>query len=101
MTLHPFAGKPAPKVFQIENPDSNITRASLASETAVSGSVFGTSSHRGSSLRGSFNETHVLAITHKQSAITEETGALPTETPIFVGDGIKLYTGEERISSRM
>jgi phosphoglucomutase len=65
MTLSPLAGKPAPKEMLVDlarlereyyarvpDPDDPAQRVS-----------FGTSGHRGSSLRGSFTEAHILAIT--------------------------------------
>jgi phosphoglucomutase len=43
---------------------------------------FGTSGHRGSSLKGTFNEAHILAITE---AICRYRGAHGTDGPLFVG----------------
>ena len=44
--------------------------------------VFGTSGHRGSSLSGSFNETHILATTQ---AIVDYRRAQGIEGPLFLG----------------
>lgn len=44
--------------------------------------VFGTSGHRGSSLEGSFNEHHILAVTQ---AVVEHRAAQGITGPIFVG----------------
>ncbi len=44
--------------------------------------VFGTSGHRGSSLRGSFNEAHIVAIS---AAIAEYRAAQGIEGPLFIG----------------
>ncbi len=44
--------------------------------------VFGTSGHRGSSLDGGFNESHILAITQ---AVVEQRAAQGVTGPIFVG----------------
>jgi phosphoglucomutase len=44
--------------------------------------AFGTSGHRGSSLRGSFNEFHVLAITQ---AICDYRSAQHTDGPLYLG----------------
>ena len=44
--------------------------------------VFGTSGHRGSSLDGAFNETHILAVTQ---AIVEYRAAQGVTGPLFVG----------------
>jgi phosphoglucomutase len=65
MTISPLAGKPAPREMLVDparleceyferQPDLDDP------EQRVS---FGTSGHRGSSLRGSFTEAHILAIT--------------------------------------
>jgi len=44
--------------------------------------VFGTSGHRGSSLKDSFNEHHILAITR---AICEQRRAAGVDGPLFIG----------------
>ncbi|MFT4233073.1 MAG: phosphoglucomutase (alpha-D-glucose-1,6-bisphosphate-dependent) [Leucobacter sp.] len=44
--------------------------------------VFGTSGHRGSSLKGSFNEAHIIAIS---AAIAEYRAAQGIEGPLFIG----------------
>ncbi len=44
--------------------------------------AFGTSGHRGSSLRESFNESHILAVTQ---AICEYRAAAGTDGPLFLG----------------
>jgi len=65
MTISPLAGKPAPKEMLIDparlereyferKPDLDDPRQLVS---------FGTSGHRGSPLRGSFTEAHILAIT--------------------------------------
>jgi phosphoglucomutase len=65
MSINPAAGKPAqpsmlvdvPKLisaYYTESPDPEIREQRVA---------FGTSGHRGSSLLGSFNEAHILAVT--------------------------------------
>jgi phosphoglucomutase len=84
MTISPLAGKPAPKEMLVElgrlereyygrRPDLDDP------EQLVS---FGTSGHRGSSLRGSFTEAHILAITQ---AICEFRRAQGTDGPLFMG----------------
>jgi transaldolase/glucose-6-phosphate isomerase len=57
--------------------------------TAVAGSIMGINP---------FNQPDVEAskvATRKLTAAYEKTGALPTETPIFIADGIKLFTDEK------
>ena len=84
MTLHPMAGHPA-------KPDMLIDLAKLEHEyyarrpdlddprQLVS---FGTSGHRGTSLDGSFNEEHILAITQ---AICDYRRINQIEGPLFMG----------------
>jgi phosphoglucomutase len=82
--ISPLAGKPAPKellvdVFQLEReyygrkPDLDDPNQLVA---------FGTSGHRGSSLRGAFNEAHILAITQ---AICDYRAAKGTNGPLYMG----------------
>ena len=63
--VHPLAGKPAPKSILLDVP--KLVTAYYAEHPDPSAAaqrvVFGTSGHRGSSLRASFNEAHILAIT--------------------------------------
>ncbi|MCF8601910.1 phosphoglucomutase (alpha-D-glucose-1,6-bisphosphate-dependent) [Gordonia sp. HY442] len=81
---HPRAGTPARDsdlidVAAVENayyeriPDSDDPAQQV---------VFGTSGHRGSSLAGSFNEAHVLAMTQ---AIVEHRERAGIEGPVFIG----------------
>ncbi|MCS6264618.1 MAG: alpha-D-glucose phosphate-specific phosphoglucomutase [Nitrospira sp.] len=84
MALHPRAGQPA-------QPEQLVNLEKL--EQAYYGNVpdasdpqqrvsFGTSGHRGSSLRCTFNETHILAITQ---AICEYRTQAGTTGPLFIG----------------
>lgn len=65
MALHPLAGKPAPPDVLID-PDRLLReyfdRAPDPSDPAQR-VKFGTSGHRGTALKGSFNEAHIAAIT--------------------------------------
>ncbi|GEJ58214.1 phosphoglucomutase (alpha-D-glucose-1,6-bisphosphate-dependent) [Anaeromyxobacter diazotrophicus] len=81
---HPLAGKPAPPsllvnvarllaAYQDERPDPARPEERVA---------FGTSGHRGSSLRRSFNEAHVLAVVQ---AICEHRAAQGVSGPLFLG----------------
>jgi phosphoglucomutase len=64
MSLHPLAGKPAPKELLADI--GKLRDAYFSHKPDVSDKTqrvaFGTSGHRGSSLRSTFNEDHVLAI---------------------------------------
>jgi phosphoglucomutase len=84
MPLHPLAGKPAPHDLL-----NNIPRLMAAyyiyspdSEDVTQRVAFGTSGHRGTSLNGSFNEDHILAITQ---AICECRQAQGYSGPLFLG----------------
>ncbi|MCO6449857.1 MAG: alpha-D-glucose phosphate-specific phosphoglucomutase [Caldilineales bacterium] len=84
MPLHPLAGKPAPAQLP-----PNIPRLISAYYTVHPDPVepsqqvaFGTSGHRGTSLKGGFNEDHILAISQ---AICEYRRAQGTTGPLFLG----------------
>jgi phosphoglucomutase len=84
MPVHELAGKPAPAQLLINVPrlvSEYYTRspdAGCASERVA----FGTSGHRGSAARGSFNEAHVAAITQ---AVCEHRAARGIDGPLFLG----------------
>ena len=63
--IHPLAGTPAPESVLVDVPKLVTAYYSDHPDPADPSHrvVFGTSGHRGSSLRSSFNEAHVLAIT--------------------------------------
>jgi len=65
MAISPLAGKPAPRDILVDL--SRLEREYYAHtpdpDNAAERVSFGTSGHRGSSLRGSFTEAHILAIT--------------------------------------
>jgi phosphoglucomutase len=84
MNISPFAGKPAepgmlaniPKLisaYYTEIPDPSVAAQKVS---------FGTSGHRGSSLSGSFNERHILAITQAICLYRKQQG---TDGPLFMG----------------
>jgi len=84
MATHSHAGQPAPasilvdvgkllSAYSTEKPDPSVR------EQRVS---FGTSGHRGSSFKRSFNENHLLAITQ---AICEYRAAQHTTGPLYLG----------------
>jgi phosphoglucomutase len=84
MKLHEFAGKPAPRsIFE------NIPRLIAAYYTykpdvsqETHRIAFGTSGHRGSSLKNNFNEPHIVAVTQ---AICEYRKAHNIKGPLFLG----------------
>ncbi len=84
MTIHELAGKPAPKSLLVNIP--RLVTAYYAYQPDVSNAneqvAFGTSGHRGSSLKNSFNENHILAISQ---AICEYRASRKITGPLFIG----------------
>jgi phosphoglucomutase len=84
MTIHPLAGKPVPKDLLVDT--DNLRREYYAHKPDFADRgqrvSFGTSGHRGSSLRSSFNETHVLAITQ---AICDYRRRQGISGPLYLG----------------
>src|SRR5215510_8838119 len=84
MAISPFAGKPATKdmlvdLARLERDYYERTPDVEYSNQTVS---FGTSGHRGSSLRSSFNEAHIMAITQ---AICDYRRGQGVDGPLFMG----------------
>jgi phosphoglucomutase len=84
MPVHELAGKPAPpeilvnvprlvSAYYTERPDVSVAEQRVA---------FGTSGHRGSAFRNSFNDGHVAAITQ---AVCEYRKAQGIDGPLFLG----------------
>ncbi len=65
MTISPLAGQPAPPGILVDVPRLNAAYYTEVPDPAVPAQrvAFGTSGHRGSSFKRTFNEGHVLAIT--------------------------------------
>ena len=81
---HPLAGKPAPRemlvdVARLRDLYFEAKRDPSDPQQRVS---FGTSGHRGSSLRSSFNEAHILAIVQ---ATCEYRASKGIDGPLFLG----------------
>jgi phosphoglucomutase len=92
---HPLAGKPAPASLLVDV-DRLIASYYTAPDPGQAEQLvsFGTSGHRGSSLTGSFNEAHIVAITQ---AICEYRRKNGISGPLFVGkDSHALSTPAER-----
>jgi phosphoglucomutase len=84
MSLHPLAGKPAPYELLVNVPrliSAYYTGEPDPTDTAQR-VAFGTSGHRGSSFRDSFNEGHIVAISQ---AICEFRRAQGFTGPLFIG----------------
>jgi phosphoglucomutase len=84
MALSPLAGKPAPKEMLVDL--GRLERGYAAGRPDPTDPAqrvsFGTSGHRGSSLRGSFTEAHIFAITQ---AICDFRRAQGVTGPLFMG----------------
>ncbi|HUM02412.1 MAG TPA: phosphoglucomutase, alpha-D-glucose phosphate-specific, partial [Thermoanaerobaculia bacterium] len=84
MSVSPLAGKPAPKELLVDlarlERDYYVRRPDVADPNQMVS--FGTSGHRGSSLRGSFNEAHILATTQ---AICDHRRMKGTDGPLYLG----------------
>ncbi len=84
MSVHELAGKPAPRSILANIPrllSAYYTHKPDASDPSQR-VAFGTSGHRGSSLRNSFNEGHILAISQ---AVCEHRKAKKISGPLFLG----------------
>ncbi len=81
---HPRAGQPAEAADLVNVPRLLAAYYTERPDPAVRGQrvAFGTSGHRGSSLRDSFNEAHILATTQ---AICEYRSAHDATGPLFLG----------------
>jgi phosphoglucomutase len=84
MSVDPRAGQPAQAEDLVDVPRLLVAFHSDTPDPAVPAErvAFGTSGHRGSSLRRSFNEAHVLAITQ---AICEYRKLQGVDGPLFLG----------------
>ncbi|MFP4428657.1 MAG: phosphoglucomutase, alpha-D-glucose phosphate-specific, partial [Desulfovermiculus sp.] len=65
MAEHPLAGKSAPESLLVNVPQLVTAYFHFQPDPEVPAEqvAFGTSGHRGSSFRNSFNQNHILAIT--------------------------------------
>jgi len=92
MTISPLAGKPAPKEMLIDpaglERDYFERRPDLDDPSQLVS--FGTSGHRGSPLRGSFTEAHILAITQ---AICDYRRTQGTDGPLYMGKDTHAVSG--------
>jgi phosphoglucomutase len=82
--ISPLAGHPAPKKLLVDL--SRLERAYYERQPDVADTnqlvSFGTSGHRGSSLQGTFTETHILAITQ---AICDYRRQQRVDGPLYMG----------------
>jgi phosphoglucomutase len=82
--ISPLAGKPAPTSILVDVPKLLAAYADTRPDPSVPSQrvAFGTSGHRGSSLNGSFNEWHILAISQ---AICEYRKSKGIDGPLYMG----------------
>jgi phosphoglucomutase len=83
-TIHPLAGQPAGEEALTDIPLLLDRYHSLRPDPSRPGQriSFGTSGHRGSSLLGTFNEDHILAVTQ---AVAEYRRTQGCDGPLFLG----------------
>ena len=92
MAISPLAGKIAPREMLVDL--ARLERDYYERQPAMGDPTqlvsFGTSGHRGSSLRGTFNEAHILATTQ---AICDYRLAHQTDGPLFMGKDTHALSG--------
>jgi phosphoglucomutase len=92
MTISPLAGKAAPKDILVDlarlEREYYTRRPDMDDPTQLVS--FGTSGHRGSALRGSFTEAHILAITQ---AICDYRRSQGTDGPLYMGKDTHALSG--------
>ena len=98
MSLSPLAGTPAPPEILVDL--ARLERAYYERRPAMDDPTqrvsFGTSGHRGSSLRGSFNEAHILAMTQ---AICDYRRRQRTDGPLYLGKDTHALSGPAQRSA--
>ena len=82
--VNALAGKSAPEAMLVDIPRLITAYYTIVPDAAVSAQrvAFGTSGHRGSAFKGTFNESHVLAITQ---AICDYRARQGIRGPLFLG----------------
>jgi len=92
VAISPLAGRPAPPEILVDL--ARLEREYYQREPDPGDPSqlvsFGTSGHRGSSLRGSFNEAHILAITQ---AICDYRRTQGTDGPLYMGKDTHALSG--------
>jgi phosphoglucomutase len=90
--ISPLAGRPAPKEMLVDvarlEREYVDRRPDLSNPTEMVS--FGTSGHRGSPLRGTFTEAHILAITQ---AICDYRRSSGTDGPLYMGKDTHALSG--------
>jgi len=93
-----LAGRPAPKEILVDVP--RLEREYFERHPELSDPnqrvAFGTSGHRGTSLNGTFTETHVLAITQ---AICDYRRSHGTDGPLYIGKDTHALSGPAQLTA--
>src|SRR3954447_12456685 len=93
---HPLAGKPAPREMLVD-----VTRLLAAYEDKPDPKdpaqrvSFGTSGHRGSSLKRAFNDAHIAAVTQAVCEFRKQQG---TSGPLYLGIDTHALSGPARVT---
>ncbi len=89
---HPLAGKPAPREVLVDVPEllRRYAEEHPDPRDPAQRIAFGTSGHRGSSLRRSFNEDHILAVAQ---AVCEHRKQAGVTGPLFLGSDTHALSG--------
>ncbi len=98
MNVHPLAGKQAPESLLVNVPRL-VTAYYAVHPDVTDGSQrvsFGTSGHRGSSLKGSFNEDHILAVTQ---AICDYRKRKGINGPLYLGVDTHALSEPSKVSA--
>jgi phosphoglucomutase len=92
MAISPLAGKLAPKEILVDPAklEKEYYDRKPDPEDPNQAVVFGTSGHRGSAFRGSFNEAHILAIAQ---AICDYRRGQGTDGPLYMGKDTHALSG--------
>ena len=90
--ISPLAGKPAPKKMLVDPARLEREYYHRQPEPGNRSQMvsFGTSGHRGTSLRGTFNEAHILAITQ---AICDYRRSKGIDGPLYMGKDTHALSG--------
>ncbi|GHF67103.1 phosphoglucomutase (alpha-D-glucose-1,6-bisphosphate-dependent) [Deinococcus ficus] len=84
MTLHQLAGQPAPQSLLVNVPRlvAHYYETRPDVQDPAQRVSFGTSGHRGTSLNGTFNEWHIMAVAQ---AVAEHRAAVGITGPLYMG----------------
>src|SRR5215831_12267710 len=92
VTLSPLAGRPAPQEMLVDLAHLESQYYERQPDLDDPGQLvsFGTNGHRGSPLRGTFTEAHIVAITQ---AICDYRRSRGTDGPLYLGKDTHALSG--------